>query len=157
MLVSYLSVLSLCERSAVVRFSYMKNQDDLMHKVSGIHQAHNEVRIEQVGSNLPIINLNSQWLPYLTPQPLPVTSHLSPLTLTHQACCCPATTAMLLAAVTCPATDKLHISSDAVAADGSYFMAQVGCSTTSGTCSRWSRLLRGAGSLEISLTPLDVS
>ena len=63
MLVSYLSVLSLCERSAVVRFSYMKNQDDLMHKVSGIHQAHNEVRIEQVGSNLPIINLNSQWLP----------------------------------------------------------------------------------------------
>ena len=57
MLVSYLSVLSLCKRSAVVRFSYMKNQDDLMHKVSGIHQAHNEVRIEQVGSNLPIINL----------------------------------------------------------------------------------------------------
>ena len=51
-----------CE-GLVVRFSYMKNQDDLMHKVSGIHQAHNEVRIEQVGSNLPIINLNSQWLP----------------------------------------------------------------------------------------------
>ena len=60
-----------------------------------------------------------------------------------------ATTAMLLAAVTCPATDKLQISSNAVAADGSYFMAQVGGSTAFDTCSRWSGRLRGAASSEI--------
>ena len=57
-----------------------------------------------------------------------------------------AVTAMLLAAVTCPATDKLHISSNVVGVDGSYFMAQVGGSSAPDACSRWSGRLGGAAS-----------